>query len=661
MRRSVAEFSREHKWEIILGLVFAVLFGVAWEVVKVGLERAEHVTPERLAAGTVRVIVAINLLDDAQRKAVAEWRKQHPGAVATNDFAFLQMGSGFSVTDDGWIVTARHVVRMSRIAPLLAATHAKPYFVVVYPPSTDRRATLIEEDPKSDTAILKTANPPRHSFLVLGEPERVQRLDRVVAAGYPSAADYSSPFEPSMTAGEISKIGEADPIGITFQTTAPISSGNSGGPLIDSEGHVIALNVAIPTEKDIMLTFAVPVDHAHRLLERHGVKLPRAYEHQGIVRQPWFAWGFGIAIVALLFAQFGVSLRAFWRRRLKIDADLPYAGFWIRFAAVVIDIAITLPVWLLLIVGLVFVTGRFFPWYESIFAYPLVWCIYAALCEWRWGATLGKRAAGLRVETLTLARAFGRGFAHLLSLLPLGIGFIAAAFDPRRRAWHDRIADTVVIEKQKRSPWAMLVITILASLFTFMAFMAHWGILAAHATSDLQQIHAAMWTSPNARLMSKADDRACFVRRFPAFRDEIAFDYGLDLMLAGQPRKAIDAFAWAAGEPWEALQPGNGLSHSSTAYDAATKAGWCSFDLGDYRRAREMFDLAGERSSDVDAILGLGVTQMRSGDVDGARATCTRARNADPKLDQRLASGNPLRLTPSQTAAARELLALCGG
>jgi hypothetical protein len=65
MRASISEFSREHKWEIILSLVFAVLFGVVWEVGKHTLEHAAHVGPDRLAAGTVRVMTAINPRTDA--------------------------------------------------------------------------------------------------------------------------------------------------------------------------------------------------------------------------------------------------------------------------------------------------------------------------------------------------------------------------------------------------------------------------------------------------------------------------------------------------------------------------------------------------------------------------------------------------------------------
>ena len=68
------------------------------------------------------------------------------------------------------------------------------------------------------------------------------------------------------------------------------------------------------------------------------------------------------------------------------------------------------------------------------------------------GATLGKRAMGLRVVDLgggriSLARATGRYFAKWLSALPLGLGFLMAAFTEKKQALHDILAGTLVVEK----------------------------------------------------------------------------------------------------------------------------------------------------------------------------------------------------------------------
>jgi uncharacterized RDD family membrane protein YckC len=68
----------------------------------------------------------------------------------------------------------------------------------------------------------------------------------------------------------------------------------------------------------------------------------------------------------------------------------------------------------------------------------------------KFDATPGKMAFGLKIfrpdgAKLTVGRIFGRYFATFVSALPLGIGYVVAAFDDERRTFHDRIADTRVI------------------------------------------------------------------------------------------------------------------------------------------------------------------------------------------------------------------------
>src|SRR5688572_9724707 len=99
MRRRLSELWHHHRMEVILGLVFAVVFGVAWEVGKHSWLHAVHVEPERLAAGTVRVITAIRMENAAQRVVVESLQKDHPNVLIVGDVALLRMGSGFAVTD----------------------------------------------------------------------------------------------------------------------------------------------------------------------------------------------------------------------------------------------------------------------------------------------------------------------------------------------------------------------------------------------------------------------------------------------------------------------------------------------------------------------------------------------------------------------------------
>ena len=70
---------------------------------------------------------------------------------------------------------------------------------------------------------------------------------------------------------------------------------------------------------------------------------------------------------------------------------------------------------------------------------------------WSTGATLGQRLLRIRVadaateKPLSLARSFARYLGFLISAVPLAIGLIWAAFDPRKRGWHDHMANSVVL------------------------------------------------------------------------------------------------------------------------------------------------------------------------------------------------------------------------
>ena len=121
-----------------------------------------------------------------------------------------------------------------------------------------------------------------------------------------------------------------------------------------------------------------------------------------------------------------------------------YAGFWIRFAAFFIDwvlLSVVLGIVLLLTSGAGLLLGLVVPWlYEAL------------MLSGENQATLGKMALGVEVtglagQRLTFARATGRHFAKYLSFFVMGIGFIIAAFTPKKQALHDLIAATVAVLK----------------------------------------------------------------------------------------------------------------------------------------------------------------------------------------------------------------------
>ena len=81
-----------------------------------------------------------------------------------------------------------------------------------------------------------------------------------------------------------------------------------------------------------------------------------------------------------------------------------------------------------------------------------VYLLYCALTECSaLQGTIGKKLLGIRVtdnngQRLTIRRSFGRNSAKIISIIPLGLGFLWATWSKRKRGWHDMIAKTLVVK-----------------------------------------------------------------------------------------------------------------------------------------------------------------------------------------------------------------------
>jgi uncharacterized RDD family membrane protein YckC len=173
--------------------------------------------------------------------------------------------------------------------------------------------------------------------------------------------------------------------------------------------------------------------------------------------------GFGGASFAGMDASHGtnVSLNYF------SPVEIPYAGFWLRFCAAIIDGII----WWLLLTGLDMVVGVertvFGParYHNNSPAFALVllglalvklalpWLYFALLESSRLQATLGKMAVGIIVtdlggQRIGFGRATGRFFAKWLSYLTFCIGFMLAGWTRQKQALHDMIVGTLVLRKE---------------------------------------------------------------------------------------------------------------------------------------------------------------------------------------------------------------------
>ena len=129
-----------------------------------------------------------------------------------------------------------------------------------------------------------------------------------------------------------------------------------------------------------------------------------------------------------------------------------YAGFWIRFGAQFVD-GLILGV---VNIAVIFLLGGFSAEGGSSGAADainnLIGIVYTLTMWTMYSATLGKMAVGVRIinaetgEGIKFGRALGRYFAMILSALPLGLGFLWAAWDKEKRTFHDMIAGTRVVK-----------------------------------------------------------------------------------------------------------------------------------------------------------------------------------------------------------------------
>lgn len=169
-------------------------------------------------------------------------------------------GTGFFISDDGYVVTNRHVV-----SDVLDNENMS---LIVDVPGYDIpiNAQIVGTDVQTDVAVLKVdAQDDPFPYVTLGDSDMLQAGELVVAIGNPLGR-----LEGTVTVGVVSALErQINNNGYTMnliQTDASINSGNSGGPLINSFGEVIGITNAKITVAD-NLGFAIPISDVRDIIQ----------------------------------------------------------------------------------------------------------------------------------------------------------------------------------------------------------------------------------------------------------------------------------------------------------------------------------------------------------------------------------------------------------
>jgi len=165
------------------------------------------------------------------------------------------LGSGFFISQDGYIVTNNHVVKDA------------VQIEVVTNDGKELEAELIGTDPDTDLAVIKVKDKGTYPYVRFGNSHDLRKGDWVVALGNPFG------FSGTATAGILSadgrELGNDSPYTDFLQIDAAINRGNSGGPTFDLHGNVVGVNTQIlsPTGGSVGIGFAIPAELADEVTQ----------------------------------------------------------------------------------------------------------------------------------------------------------------------------------------------------------------------------------------------------------------------------------------------------------------------------------------------------------------------------------------------------------
>ena len=201
------------------------------------------------------------------------------------------VGSGFIITEDGYIVTNYHVIEDAiKITVVLAD-------------GTEMDADVVGYDALSDVAVLKVEPEGKLPALVIGNSDAVVAGDTVIAIGCPSGIDLAGTATRGMVSMTDREISITDYYGriqkkmSVIQIDAAINPGNSGGPLLNSRGEVIGINtLKLSSTSYEGIGFALPINGVMALVDQ-------ICENGAVVERPTDSFVSGKAALGITYRE----------------------------------------------------------------------------------------------------------------------------------------------------------------------------------------------------------------------------------------------------------------------------------------------------------------------------------------------------------------------
>jgi len=184
-------------------------------------------------------------------------------------------GSGFIISEDGYILTNAHNIRDTFRSSVITTDINVS---VVIPGGETYDAAIVGIDMISDIALLKIDGG-KFNYCNLGDSDNVKVGEWAIALGNPRNLISNVQYQPIASAGIVSAVNadfnldtqSGKLLDNMIQTDASLNPGNSGGPLIDSNGNVIGINTFTRSDSE-NLGFAIPINFAKKIANELKLK-----------------------------------------------------------------------------------------------------------------------------------------------------------------------------------------------------------------------------------------------------------------------------------------------------------------------------------------------------------------------------------------------------